>query len=61
MNQILSCEDICAPIEGDSVIKYFSLEWRMNKWFSLAILAVQVPVFFVVFFLASKYIKHESR
>ena len=61
VNQILSCEDICAPIEGDSVIKYFSLQWRMNKWFSLAILAVQVPVFFVVFFLASKYIKHESR
>ena len=59
--QILSCEEICAPIEGESVLKYFALDWRFNKWISLAILAGQVPLFFVIFYLATRFMRHESR
>mmetsp|Transcript_4697 Transcript_4697/g.11269 ORF Transcript_4697/g.11269 Transcript_4697/m.11269 type:complete len:798 (-) Transcript_4697:11-2404(-) len=61
ITQILSCKEICAPIEGDAVLKYFSMEWRYNRWVSLAILAGQVPVFFFIFYFATRFMKHESR
>ena len=59
--QILGCETICAPIFGESVLKWAQLEWRFNRWISLAILAGQVPLFFGIFYLATRFVKHESR
>jgi ABC-type multidrug transport system ATPase subunit/ABC-type multidrug transport system permease subunit len=61
ISQILSCNEICAPIQGDSVLKYFTMEWRYNRWISLGILAGHVPVFFAVFYLATRFMRHESR
>ncbi|QDZ19336.1 ABC transporter [Chloropicon primus] len=59
--QILSCDTICAPIFGESVISYLDMSWRFNRWISLAILAGQIPFFFAIFYLATRFMRHESR
>lgn len=61
ITNILSCNQICAPVEGSSILEYFAMEWRMNRWASLGFLAVQLPFFFIVFYLATRFMKHESR
>merc|ERR1712144_173011 len=46
ITNILSCNKICAPIEGSNILEYFAMDWRINRWASLGFLAVRLPFFF---------------
>ena len=57
----MSCEELCAPVEGESIIEFYQLSWRMGRWQSLGILACQLPLFFLIFYGATRFIRHEER
>ena len=55
-----SCGDLCVSVKGESVLDMFGLEGR-DKWHSLGYIAANLPVFCLMFYLALRFLKHESR
>jgi len=54
------CGSLCMSVKGESILKTFGLEGR-SKWNSLGYVAANLPVFCLLFYLALRFLKHESR
>eukprot|EP00216_Chloropicon_sp_CCMP2111_P003023 CAMPEP_0198238714 /NCGR_PEP_ID=MMETSP1446-20131203/4304_1 /TAXON_ID=1461542 ORGANISM="Unidentified sp, Strain CCMP2111" /NCGR_SAMPLE_ID=MMETSP1446 /ASSEMBLY_ACC=CAM_ASM_001112 /LENGTH=768 /DNA_ID=CAMNT_0043921181 /DNA_START=419 /DNA_END=2725 /DNA_ORIENTATION=+ len=54
------CGELCVAVRGDNVLDMFGLGGR-DKWQSLGFVAANLPVFCLFFYLALRFIKHESR
>ena len=50
----------CKPITGSRILSTFYLDGR-NKWLSLGYAAASLPVFFLVFYLGVRNVRHERR
>ena len=56
----VACDELCIPVAGMRALDAFALGDR-DKWTSLGLLAVNIPVFAVLFYLALRCIRHERR
>mmetsp|Transcript_12335 Transcript_12335/g.23240 ORF Transcript_12335/g.23240 Transcript_12335/m.23240 type:complete len:777 (+) Transcript_12335:495-2825(+) len=54
------CGSLCVSVKGDSVLETFGLSGR-SKWQSLGFIAANLPVFCLMFYLALRFLKYESR
>lgn len=50
----------CTPIQGSSVLTLFSLG-RRSRWASLGYASLSLPVFFLLFYLGVRFVRHERR
>ena len=54
------CGDVCVHLRGESILSMFSLDGR-DKWTSLGYVAANLPVFCAMFYLALRFLRHETR